>query len=51
MKVNLELNKKVNDLINEVQKVIVGQYNVILKTILALLVDGNVLFGRSSRVS
>jgi MoxR-like ATPase len=43
MKVNLGLNKKVNDLINEVQKVIVGQYNVILKTILALLVDGNVL--------
>lgn len=43
MKVNLDLNKKVNELISEVQKVIVGQYNVILKTVLALLVDGNVL--------
>ncbi|MCS7244062.1 MAG: MoxR family ATPase [Candidatus Calescibacterium sp.] len=41
--INLELADKVSKLIAEVNKVVVGQKSVILKCILALLVDGNVL--------
>ncbi|MEN3014576.1 MAG: MoxR family ATPase [bacterium] len=41
--INLELSEKIDKIISEVSKVIVGQKNVVLKCILALLVDGNVL--------
>ncbi len=41
--IDFKLADKVSKLIDEVNKVIVGQRSVILKCILALLVDGNVL--------
>lgn len=41
--IDLSLSNKVSELIEGVNKVVVGQKNVILKCILALLVDGNVL--------
>lgn len=41
--IDFKLADKVSRLIDEVNKVIVGQRSVILKCILALLVDGNVL--------
>jgi MoxR-like ATPase len=40
---NLDLSNKVTKLMDEVNNVIVGQRDVILKCVLALLVDGNVL--------
>lgn len=40
---NFALSESVNNLINEVGKVVVGQKDVILKCVLALLVDGHVL--------